>query len=64
MDEFKRLAQKRNMLESKLLASDYKAIKFAEGLITEADYAPIKAQRQAWRNEINTIEAQIKALRG
>lgn len=51
-------------LKSNLQKTDYEAIKYAEGLITEADYATIKAQRQAWRNEINTIEAQIKALRG
>lgn len=50
-------------LKSELRRSDYKAIKHAEGLISDVDYAPIKAQRQAWRDEINEIEEQIKALR-
>lgn len=41
----------------KLLAeSDYKAIKYAEGWLTAEDYADIKAQRQAWRDEINELE--------
>lgn len=35
-----------------LKESDYKAIKYAEGEISETEYAPIKAQRKAWREEI------------
>jgi len=45
-------------LKSQLAATDYQAIKYAEGLIQEEDYAPIKAQRQAWRDQINVLEAQ------
>jgi hypothetical protein len=41
----------------KLLAStDYKAIKFAEGSLTESEFAPIRKQRQEWRNKINELE--------
>lgn len=47
------------VLKNNLLNSDYKAIKYAEGFITEEDYAPIKAQRQAWRDEINRLEGDI-----
>ena len=43
-------------LKEQLRESDYKAIKFAEGWISEADYAEIKAQRQAWRERINELE--------
>ncbi len=43
-------------LKVKLEASDYKAIKFAEGWLTEAEYAPIKAERQALRDKINELE--------
>lgn len=50
-------------LKSDLVATDYKAIKYAEGWITETEYAPIKARRQALRNEINQIESQIEAMR-
>ena len=41
-----------------LIESDYKATKYAEGWLTEEEYAPIKAQRQAWREEINRLENQ------
>lgn len=43
-------------LRTLLAESDYKAIKFAEGWITSEDYASTKAQRQAWRDEINELE--------
>ena len=42
-----------------LAATDYKALKYAEGFTTAADYAPIKARRQAWREEINLLEAEM-----
>ena len=45
-------------LHTLLQESDYKAIKYAEGWITAADYAATKAERQAWRDEINQLEAQ------
>lgn len=45
-----------NSLKAKLAQTDYQAIKYAEGLIPEAEYAPIKAQRQAWRARINELE--------
>lgn len=43
-------------LKEQLRESDYKAIKYAEGWITAEDYAPIKAQRQEWRERINELE--------
>lgn len=47
------------ILKCKLKETDYKAIKYAEGLLTEEEYAPIKAERQAMRNEINRLEAEL-----
>lgn len=53
----KELAQKRIFeLKQKLTSTDYQAIKFAEGLLSEYEYAPIKAQRQEWRAEINSLQ--------
>lgn len=46
-------------LKRLLKQSDYKAIKYAEGLISESEYAPIKAQRQGWRDQINQLESEI-----
>lgn len=52
--DFMRIDELKLMLKN----SDYKAIKYAEGLITEIEYAPIKAQRQSYRAEINALEAK------
>lgn len=46
-------------LKQNLADTDYKAIKFAEGLLTAEEYEPTKVQRQAWRDEINTLEASL-----
>lgn len=45
-------------LKGKLDGTDYKAIKYSEGLITEEEYAETKVQRMTWRNEINQLEAE------
>lgn len=46
-------------LKAELAASDYKAIKFAEGLLTMAEYAPVKEYRQTLRDEINKLEKEL-----
>lgn len=43
-------------LKTRLAETDYKAIKYAEGLISAEEYEPIKAQRQSWRDEINNLQ--------
>lgn len=43
-------------LKYKLAQTDYQALKYAEGQLSEEEYAPIKAQRQEWRDEINLLE--------
>lgn len=40
--------------------SDYKLFKYQDGDLTEEEYAPIKAQRHAWRAEINQLEAELE----
>lgn len=45
-------------LKSLLASTDYQAIKFAEGALSAEEYADMKAQRQAWRDEINSLEAE------
>lgn len=49
-------------LKTLLDESDYKAIKYAEGLISEAEYEPIKSERQRYREEINQLESEIAEL--
>lgn len=50
-----------NALKHQLRKTDYQAIKFAEGLISAEDYAPIRLQRQSWRDQINTLEAALNS---
>lgn len=55
--EFK--MQKIAELKERLSSTDYKAIKFAEGWLTEEEYAPIRAERQRIREQINTLESEL-----
>lgn len=48
-----------NELKKLLSQSDYKAIKYAEGLISAQDYEPIKQLRQSYRDEINQLESEV-----
>lgn len=50
-------------LKNNLRATDYQAIKYAEGELTAEEYAETLAQRRAWRAEINALEAEIKAIK-
>ena len=43
-------------LKRKLSDTDYKAIKYAEGFLTEEEYKETKTQRQIWRDRINELE--------
>ena len=43
-------------LKEELAETDYKAIKYAEGWISEEDYKDIKEARQRIRNRINELE--------
>jgi hypothetical protein len=44
-------------LKRLLAESDYQCLKHADGELTDEEYASIKAQRHAWRVEINELEA-------
>lgn len=46
-------------LKAELSATDYKALKYMEGWLTEEEYAPVKAQRQALRDQINELEGKL-----
>ena len=46
-------------LKKALSDTDYKAIKYAEGQISEEDYASVKAERQGYRDRINELEALL-----
>ncbi len=52
-------ADRINELKQKLQDTDYKAIKYAEGWISAEEYESVRLQRQAWREEINSLEANL-----
>ena len=52
VDNSARIAELKQMLAD----TDYIVIKIAEGAATWEEYPDIKAQRQAWRDEINELE--------
>ena len=47
-------------LKQSLSNTDYLCLKYAEDELTEEQYAPIKAQRKEWREEINRLEEELK----
>ena len=51
-----------NQLKQKLVATDYKAIKFAEGELTAEEYNETRQQRKKWREEINILEEKLKEV--
>lgn len=55
-DEQKKQYERIMELKTLLSNTDYKALKFSDGVLTEEEYAPVREQRRAWRNEINEIE--------
>ena len=46
-------------LKKALSDTDYKAIKFAEGQISEEEYSEIKSERQGYRDRINYLEGLL-----
>ena len=48
-----------NDIRVELQASDYKALKYIEGDLSEDEWAIIKAERQALREEYQTLEGVI-----
>ena len=59
-DSIASINQQIRELQDKLSATDYQALKYSEGWITEKDYTEIKANRQSWRDTINQLQAQLK----
>ena len=49
-------------LKQILTSTDYKALKFAEGQISATDYEDTKQQRQALRDKINELEAELETI--
>lgn len=46
-------------LKSLLSDTDYKALKHADGAISDKEYEPVRKQREEWRKLINEYEEKI-----
>lgn len=51
-----------NGLKQLLAATDYKALKHADGVISDVEYEPVKEERQAFRDKINSLEEKMAEL--
>lgn len=49
-------------LKQLLTNSDYKALKYSEGLISDIEYAEIKTYRENLRAQINQLEEKLATL--
>lgn len=49
-----------NAMKQLLANTDYQALKYAEGEISEEDYAETKANRRHWRGVINGLEGTLE----
>ena len=59
-DEAAAINKEISELKKKLFDTDYKAIKYSEGWLTDEEYAEAKAQREEWRKRINELEASLE----
>lgn len=51
-----------NALEQLLAQSDYKALKHADGALSDEEYGPIQAERQGFRDRINELQEELAQL--
>ena len=59
-DETTEINRQIRVLKKRLFDTDYKAIKYSEGWLTDEEYAEAKAQREEWRKRINELEASLE----
>lgn len=59
-DDIQDINREINVLKKRLFDTDYKAIKYSEGWLTDKEYAEVKAQREEWRKRINELEASLE----
>lgn len=52
-----------NGLKLLLTGTDYKALKHADGILTDAEYEETKKLRQSYRDKINELEKELEDLK-
>lgn len=63
LEQIKELRSLIREKKDELFKSDYQAIKFAEGVMSAEEFAPIKAKRQEARAAINEAEIELASLK-
>lgn len=61
MDAENEIVGQINTLKQLLSQTDYQALKYSDGAMTEDEYAPVRENRAKWRAQINDLEAQLAA---
>lgn len=51
-----------NGLKQLLAATDYKALKHADGAMSDEEYEPVRMERQKLRDEINRKEQELEEM--
>lgn len=51
-------------LKQLLSQSDYKAMKYFEGQLSEEEYSNVKEQRKMFRAKINRLESELENMEG
>lgn len=49
-------------LKQLLAATDYRALKHADGALTDEEYEPTRTQRSDYRQKINELEAALEEI--
>lgn len=49
-------------LKGLLSDTDYKALKHADGVMSDEEYEPIRTRREKWRRLINEYEEKLKDM--
>ncbi|MDO4378807.1 MAG: hypothetical protein Q4C64_06750 [Erysipelotrichia bacterium] len=62
IDEKRNITELINLYKKMLNDTDYKAIKYSEGIISEDEYAETKEKRKFWRKEINRLEESLNNI--
>lgn len=51
-----------NIYQQLLSNTDYKALKYSEGVLPEEDYIDIKVKRVEWRMKINELQEELETI--
>ncbi len=61
-EEKRRIEAEITALKNLLEQTDYKALKHADGALTDEEYAPTEKSRQEYRARINELEEQLAGV--